>query len=166
MISNSIWQSKIKPLQALCPVTAPPSPANTMAKKPAPRATPHPRPAPLPPDTWHARGVRSLRRRRPWPAAHADGVSGVERETVAEQWLPGLHAGYAYLDSEQRSGAFKGNEVPFASAHQLTVDGRYRFAEAWTYTLDGLYVSSAYTDAANSHAEDAVATGSSPTAAC
>ena len=129
-----------------------------MAKKPAPRATPHPRPAPLPPDTWHARGVRSLRRRRPWPAANADGVSGIERETVAEQWLPGLHAGYAYLDSEQRSGAFKGNEVPFASAHQLTVDGRYRFAEAWTYTLDGLYVSSAYTDAANSHAEDAAAT--------
>ncbi len=86
---------------------------------------------------------------------------GLETEVF---WTPAalptldLHAGYAYLDSEQRSGAFKGNEVPFASAHQLTVDGRYRFAEAWTYTLDGLYVSSAYTDAANSHAEDAAAT--------
>ena len=86
---------------------------------------------------------------------------GLETEVF---WTPAalptldLHAGYAYLDSEQRSGTFKGNEVPFASAHQLTVDGRYRFAEAWSYTLDGLYVSSAYTDAANSHAEDATAT--------
>lgn len=86
---------------------------------------------------------------------------GIETELF---WTPAalpsldLHAGYAYLDSEQRSGAFKGNEVPFASAHQLTVDGRYRFAEAWTYSLDGLYVSSAYTDAANSQAEDANAT--------
>ncbi|MDX1723766.1 MAG: TonB-dependent siderophore receptor [Pseudomonas sp.] len=86
---------------------------------------------------------------------------GLETEVF---WTPAalptldLHAGYAYLDSEQRSGTFKGNEVPFASAHQLTVDGRYRFAEAWSYTLDGLYVSSAYTDAANSHAEDANAT--------
>nr|WP_298143132.1 TonB-dependent siderophore receptor [uncultured Pseudomonas sp.] len=86
---------------------------------------------------------------------------GIETEVF---WTPAalptldLHAGYAYLDSEQRSGEFKGNEVPFASAHQLTVDGRYRFAEHWTYTLDGLYVSSAYTDAANSHAEDAAAT--------
>ncbi|MFZ3153433.1 TonB-dependent receptor family protein [Pseudomonas sp.] len=86
---------------------------------------------------------------------------GLETEVF---WTPAalptldLHAGYAYLDSEQRSGTFKGNEVPFASKHQLTVDGRYRFAEHWTYTLDGLYVSSAYTDAANSHEEDANAT--------
>lgn len=76
---------------------------------------------------------------------------GIETEVF---WTPAalpdldLHAGYAYLDSEQRSGTFKGNEVPFAAAHQLTVDARYRFADAWIYTLDGLYVSSAYTDAA------------------
>jgi Fe(3+) dicitrate transport protein len=86
---------------------------------------------------------------------------GIEGEVF---WTPAalpeldLHASYAYLDSEQRSGAFKGNEVPFASAHQLTVDGRYRFAEHWSYTLDGLYVSSAYSDAANTHEEDAAAT--------
>lgn len=83
---------------------------------------------------------------------------GIETEVF---WTPAalpdldLHAGYAYLDSEQRSGTFKGNEVPFAAAHQLTVDARYRFADAWIYTLDGLYVSSAYTDAANAHEEDA-----------
>lgn len=86
---------------------------------------------------------------------------GIESEIF---WTPAalpeldLHASYAYLDSEQRAGVFKGNEVPFASEHQFTVDGRYRFADAWTYSLDGLYVSSAYTDAANSRDEDANAT--------
>ncbi|MCY1450888.1 Fe(3+) dicitrate transport protein FecA [compost metagenome] len=68
-----------------------------------------------------------------------------------------LHASYAYLDAKQRNGTFKDNEVPFSSRNQFTVDGRYHFAEHWTYTLDGLYVSSAYTDAANSGDEDASA---------
>ncbi|WP_246533191.1 TonB-dependent receptor family protein [Pseudomonas lalucatii] len=83
---------------------------------------------------------------------------GLESEVF---WTPAalpnldLHAGYAYLDSEQRAGAFAGNEVPFASRHQITLDGRYRFAEVWTYSLDGLYVSGAYTDAANSRDENA-----------
>lgn len=85
---------------------------------------------------------------------------GIESEVF---WTPDslpdldLHASYAYLDAKQRNGAFKGNEVPFASRNQFSVDGRYRFAEHWTYSLDGLYVSSAYTDAANSRDEDASA---------
>lgn len=85
---------------------------------------------------------------------------GIESEVF---WTPAalpaldLHAGYAYLDAELRSGAFKGNEVPFSSKHQLTVDGRYRFAESWSYTLDGLYVSRAFTDSANTSAENASA---------
>ncbi|HCF2340654.1 TonB-dependent siderophore receptor [Pseudomonas paraeruginosa] len=68
-----------------------------------------------------------------------------------------LHAGYAYLDAEQRSGQYADNEVPYASRHQVILDGRYRFAEFWTYSLDGLYVSKSFTDAANSHAENATA---------
>lgn len=68
-----------------------------------------------------------------------------------------LHASYAYLNAKQRNGTYKDNEVPFSSRNQFTVDGRYRFAEHWTYNLDGLYVSSAYTDAANSGNEDATA---------
>ncbi|MBV7479096.1 TonB-dependent siderophore receptor [Pseudomonas sp. PDM31] len=85
---------------------------------------------------------------------------GIETEVF---WTPDamrdldLHASYAYLDAKQRNGQFKDNEVPFASRNQFTVDGRYRFAEHWTYSLDGLYVSSAYTDAANSGDEDATA---------
>ncbi|NWA08623.1 TonB-dependent siderophore receptor [Pseudomonas gingeri] len=85
---------------------------------------------------------------------------GIESEIF---WTPGalpdldLHASYAYLDAKQRNGTFKGNEVPFSSRNQFSVDGRYHFAERWTYSLDGLYVSSAYTDAANSGAEDASA---------
>lgn len=66
-----------------------------------------------------------------------------------------LHAGYAFLDAEQRSGQYSGNDVPYASKHQVILDGRYRFAESWTYSLDGLYVSKAFTDAANSHDENA-----------
>ncbi|QXI30807.1 TonB-dependent siderophore receptor [Pseudomonas vanderleydeniana] len=83
---------------------------------------------------------------------------GIESEIF---WTPGalpdldLHASYAYLDAKQRNGSFKGNEVPFSSRNQFSVDGRYHFAERWTYSLDGLYVSSAYTDAANTGAEDA-----------
>ncbi|MCK1789099.1 TonB-dependent receptor family protein [Pseudomonas violetae] len=68
-----------------------------------------------------------------------------------------LHASYAYLDAKQRNGTFKDNEVPYSSRNQFTVDGRYRFAEHWTYNLDGLYISSAYTDAANSNDENATA---------
>ncbi len=85
---------------------------------------------------------------------------GIETEVF---WTPAalptldLHAGYAYLDAELRTGDFKGNEVPYSSKHQFTVDGRYRFAEFWTYSLDGLYVSSAYTDDANSAEENASA---------
>jgi len=85
---------------------------------------------------------------------------GIETEVF---WTPAalpaldLHAGYAYLEAEQRTGAFKGNEVPYSSKHQFTVDGRYRFAGSWTYSLDGLYVSSAYSDEANSREENATA---------
>lgn len=85
---------------------------------------------------------------------------GIETEVF---WTPeampnlDLHASYAYLDAKQRNGEFKDNEVPYASRNQFSVDGRYRFAENWTYSLDGLYVSSAYTDAANSGEENAIA---------
>jgi Fe(3+) dicitrate transport protein len=85
---------------------------------------------------------------------------GIETEIF---WTPeaipdlDLHASYAYLDAKQRNGQFKDNEVPFASRNMFTVDGRYRFAQHWTYNLDGLYVSSAYTDAANSGDENATA---------
>lgn len=85
---------------------------------------------------------------------------GIESEIFwTPQALPALdlHASYAYLDAKQRNGIYKGNDVPFASRNQFSVDGHYRFAEHWSYSLDGLYVSSAYTDAANSVDEDAIA---------
>jgi Fe(3+) dicitrate transport protein len=68
-----------------------------------------------------------------------------------------LHISYSYLDARQRNGIFKGNEVPYSSRNQFTVDGRYSFAKHWTYSIDGFYVSSAYTDAANSSNEDVTA---------
>ncbi|KAB0491679.1 TonB-dependent receptor family protein [Pseudomonas psychrophila] len=68
-----------------------------------------------------------------------------------------LHAGYAYLDAKQRNGTYTDNEVPYSSRNQFMVDARYRFAEHWTYNLDGLYISKAYTDAANTRDENASA---------
>lgn len=85
---------------------------------------------------------------------------GIETEVF---WTPtampqlDLHASYAYLDAERRAGEFSGNEVPYSSSHQFGVDGRYRFASDWAFSVDGLYVSSAYTDGANSKEEDAAA---------
>ena len=85
---------------------------------------------------------------------------GVETEVF---WTPpalknlDLHASFAYLDAKQRSGQYSGNEVPYASRQQLTLDSRLHFAQHWTWTADGLYVSKAYTDAANSSEENASA---------
>ena len=107
----------------------------------------------------HPREARQTQAR--FLAADDDFGTARQRELPAaacvERHALDLHAGYAYLDAELRSGAFKGNEVPFSSKHQLTVDGRYRFAESWTYSLDGLYVSSAYSDETNSDEENATA---------
>lgn len=76
-------------------------------------------------------------------------------------WTPvdklDLHVGYAYLDAEQRAGQYRGNEVPFSSKHQFNVDGRYRLNQDWTYALDGLFVSKAFTDTANTKDENAIA---------
>ncbi|GAB3382213.1 hypothetical protein GCM10027514_22080 [Azotobacter armeniacus] len=66
-----------------------------------------------------------------------------------------LHASYAFLDAKIRTGQDEGNEVPFSSQSQFNIDGRYRFGNNWAFTLDGLYVSEAYTDTANSRYEDA-----------
>ena len=47
--------------------------------------------------------------------------------------------------------------MPYSSRNQFMLDARYRFAEHWTYNLDGLYISKAYTDAANTREENASA---------
>lgn len=79
-------------------------------------------------------------------------------------FLPGLDlkAGYTYVDTEQRkdlfSGAtqvaFKGNRVPFSSNHQFTLQGNYRL-DTVNFNVNGSYLSSAYSDAANTRAESA-----------
>ena len=66
----------------------------------------------------------------------------------------------AYRDSiavHKRAGQYRGNEVPFSSKHQFNVDGRYRLNQDWTYALDGLFVSKAFTDTANTKDENAIA---------
>ncbi|WP_261641267.1 TonB-dependent receptor family protein [Erwinia mallotivora] len=64
-----------------------------------------------------------------------------------------LHAGYAYLQAEQRNGVNSGKEVPYASRTQLTLDGSYEWRDT-TFSLAGYYFSKSFADAANTVAEN------------
>ena len=81
---------------------------------------------------------------------------GVELEGF---WSPAaveglkLHAGYAYLQAEQRNGVNRGKDVPYASRTQLTLDSSYEWRET-TFSLAGYYFSKSYADAANTVREN------------
>ncbi|MBU9810210.1 TonB-dependent siderophore receptor [Rahnella sp. SL6] len=81
---------------------------------------------------------------------------GVELEGF---WSPAavdglkLHAGYAYLQAEQRNGVNRGKEVPYASRTQLTLDGSYEW-RGTTLSLASYYFSKSFADAANSVSEN------------
>ncbi|TCK09179.1 Fe(3+) dicitrate transport protein [Marinobacterium mangrovicola] len=65
-----------------------------------------------------------------------------------------LEANYTYLDTEQLSGDFKGNELANASRHHLGASAHYRYGP-WQASLSGTHVSESYTDAANTNEEAA-----------
>ncbi|MBY4677357.1 TonB-dependent receptor family protein [Marinobacterium arenosum] len=65
-----------------------------------------------------------------------------------------LNAAYTYLDTEQRSGANQGNELPFTSHHQLYLAADYAIAD-WQLNLNTQYLSKAFSDAANTEVETA-----------
>lgn len=81
---------------------------------------------------------------------------------VAAGWSPralpalGFDLGYAYLDAEQRSGANAGLRVPYTSRHQLVAGATYDTGTT-TLALAGYYYSEAFSDAANTVPENAVA---------
>lgn len=82
---------------------------------------------------------------------------GIEMEAFySPAFLEGmrLHAGYAYLDSEQLIGANAGRQMPYASRHQLVLDGRYQWRDT-TFALSGYYYSAAFSDKENTRAETA-----------
>lgn len=76
------------------------------------------------------------------------------------KWRPqavrGLELGgaYTHVDTEQLSGAFRGNELPHAPRHQFALATTYR-AAGWTWSLNGHYQSAMYSDGANTEAENA-----------
>ncbi len=76
------------------------------------------------------------------------------------KWRPhmlhGLELGAAYtrVDTEQRSGSFVGNDLPYAPHHQLALDARYRL-DRWSLNLNGQYQSAMFSDGANTVAENA-----------
>lgn len=61
---------------------------------------------------------------------------------------------YTQVDTEQQSGSFKGNKLPYAPRHQLALDTTYR-SEGWTWSLNGHYQSEMFSDGANTVAENA-----------
>ncbi len=81
---------------------------------------------------------------------------GIEAEAF---WSPEaiegltLHAGYAYLDAEQRSGVNQGKRVPYSSRNQITLDGSYQW-RGTTFTLASYYLSKSFSDVANTVEED------------
>ncbi|WP_127171616.1 TonB-dependent receptor family protein [Xanthomonas euvesicatoria] len=78
------------------------------------------------------------------------------------QWSPEqlrtltLNASYAYLDASQESGAFRGLRVPYTSRNQITLGGTYALGHT-TVALSGYYFSKAFSDAANTVQENAIA---------
>ncbi|SFK90056.1 Fe(3+) dicitrate transport protein [Nitrosomonas aestuarii] len=81
---------------------------------------------------------------------------GIETEFT---WQPkqidglDLRTGYTYIDTEQRSGQFKGNELPLAAHHQLNFWANYSRAD-WNWNLNGLYQSKSFSDGANTLIEN------------
>ncbi|MFA0812173.1 TonB-dependent receptor family protein [Microbulbifer epialgicus] len=68
-----------------------------------------------------------------------------------------LNVAYNYLDSEQREGVNTGNELPYASKHQIHWDASYAF-DSVDATLSGFYYSSAFSDQSNAEEENAAGT--------
>lgn len=78
--------------------------------------------------------------------------------------MPNLDFGlsYTYLDATLEEGANKGKELPYSSNHQISWDATYELA-GYVSTLSGYHYSDAFSDNANTVAEDATgATGKIP----
>ena len=65
-----------------------------------------------------------------------------------------LRGTYTYLDTEQLSGSYQGNELPFASRHQFTAMAQFE-SGSLSWNLNGSYYSSAFSDSANTTEENA-----------
>jgi Fe(3+) dicitrate transport protein len=79
---------------------------------------------------------------------------GVELETsFAPTELLTLRAAYNYLDTEQLDGVFAGNELPYASKHQVSASVFYDL-NGVDAGLSGYYYSKSFADLANSVEEN------------
>lgn len=65
-----------------------------------------------------------------------------------------LGLGYTYLDTEQLTGDNQGNELPNAPSHKVSTEAVYSY-DAWDANLSWVYVSTSYSDAANTEVETA-----------
>lgn len=65
-----------------------------------------------------------------------------------------LKSAATYVDTAQRSGANQGKELPLAPHRQLSLQSNYAWRR-WNWNLNGSYQSAAYSDSANTRAENA-----------
>jgi len=72
------------------------------------------------------------------------------------QATPNMQLGlsYSYLDTEQKSGANQGNDLPNAPHHHISAEANYEMAQ-WQANLRAIHVSSSFSDAANTQTETA-----------
>ncbi|QNT79243.1 TonB-dependent receptor family protein [Entomobacter blattae] len=83
-------------------------------------------------------------------------------ELSAEWQLPAVpdlsfKATYAFLDAKQLNGQYSGKRTPYTSKHQITGDIRYKLDRSTEFDINGYYFSNAYSDAANTRQENAIA---------
>lgn len=79
-----------------------------------------------------------------------EGVELLAEWQATPRWQFGL--GYTYLDTEQKEGDNKGNELANAPEHHFSAEANYRY-QNWQASLTGLYVSESFSDAANTKKE-------------
>lgn len=65
-----------------------------------------------------------------------------------------LTAAYTHVDTEQQSGAFQGNQLPYAPRRQIALHATYR-SNGWIWNMNGHYQSDMFSDGANTQTENA-----------
>jgi Fe(3+) dicitrate transport protein len=81
---------------------------------------------------------------------------------VQLEWSPAslrelkFDAGYSYLDAAQKSGQYQGLRVPYTSRNQVNLGASYAFGDT-VLAFNGYYFSGAFSNAANTKMENAIA---------
>lgn len=73
-----------------------------------------------------------------------------------------LGATYTFVDAQIESGQFEGNKAPDAPEHRFAWNAKYESPVGFGFTVDGLHVSDAFTDAENTVMSESPSVGKIP----